>query len=291
MRQTVVTAARCPLMAGPAAESEQLDELLLGWSAEILEEAAPGWYRVCSTYGYEGYAPAAAFCAGPEQAAAFTALPKAVVRAAYCSILAEPSVRSWPVAEATRGALVVPLSRPDAEDWIKVALPNGADGYTKSCYLSEYYKKPDLPEAQFRRAVADAALSYLGSSYRWGGKSPLGIDCSGLAFMAYWLNGATIFRDARIEPGFPVREIPRSSVKRGDLLYFPGHVAVYLEDGRYVHSTARAGGVVINSLDPAACGYRADLAQNLISVGSIFSRSPCQAPKTPSSLDKTGDNC
>ena len=287
MRQTVVIATRCPLMSAPTLEIEQLDELLLGWEAEILEETAPGWYRARSAYGYEGYAPASALCASAEQAAAFSALPKAMVCAAYCSVLAEPNVRSWPVAEATRGALVAPVAPAEESGWVKIALPDGAEGYTKSCYLSQYYKNPCLPEPQFRRAVADAALSYLGSSYRWGGKSPLGIDCSGLAFMAYWLNGVTIFRDARIEPGFPVCEIPRSALKQGDLLYFPGHVAVYLGGGQYVHSTARSGGVVINSLDPAACGYRADLAQSLTAAGSIFPHSP----GAPASLDKTGGNC
>ena len=41
--------------------------------------------------------------------------------------------------------------------------------------------------------------------------------------------------------------------KRGDALYFPGHIALYLGEGRYIHSTgaARSGGVGLHSLDPA----------------------------------------
>ena len=40
----------------------------------------------------------------------------------------------------------------------------------------------------------------------------------------------------------------------GDLLYFPGHIAMYIGDGKYIHSTGKAGsgGVVINSLNPVS---------------------------------------
>lgn len=272
MRRTVVTATRCPLLREPAWESEQLDELLLGWSAEILDCPGPGWYRVRSGYGYEGFAPAAALCAAPERAAAFAARPARTVLRGFCTALAAPRVQNWPVAELTRGALVVPLGGADESGWVKIALPDGQTGYTKRSFLDNIYNQFPKSQAEFRRGVAETALTYLGTHYRWGGKSPLGIDCSGLAFMAYWLNGVTICRDAHLDPGFPVRPISPLEARQGDLLYFPGHVAVYLGGGTYVHATARDGsdGVVLNSLDPAAPHYRADLAQSLTAVGSIF---------------------
>lgn len=272
MKHTVVTATRCPLMREPARQCEQVDELLLGWRVEILEQAAPGWYRVRSDYHYEGFAPAAALCADEGRTAAFVSLPLQVVTKGFCAVLAAPKVQSWPVAELTRGALIAPLSGADENGWVTVALPDGRAGYIRRSHLGPYCNAPCPDEEAFRRAAAETALSYLGSSYRWGGKSPLGIDCSGLAFMAYWLNGVTIFRDARIEPGFPVRPTSRSEMKQGDLLYFPGHMAVYLGDGVYVHATARDGsdGVVLNSLDPAAPHYRADLAGSITAIGSVF---------------------
>lgn len=86
------------------------------------------------------------------------------------------------------------------------------------------------------------------------------------------LNGVYIYRDARLMPEFPVRQISYDNIKEGDLLYFPGHVAMYIGNGEYIHSTARPGsdGVVINSLNPAADNYRRDLAESIYAAGSVF---------------------
>ena len=115
-------------------------------------------------------------------------------------------------------------------------------------------------------------MTYLGVQYRWGGKSTAGIDCSGLTSMSYMINGVLIYRDAQLKEGFPVHEIPREQMRKGDLLYFPGHIAMYIGENRYIHSTGRAGsgGVVINSFDPLSPDFRADLVKSLYAVGSIF---------------------
>lgn len=76
-------------------------------------------------------------------------------------------------------------------------------------------------------------------------------------------------------PGFPIREIPMGNpAETGDLLFFPGHVAVSLGEGRFVHSTAYpgCGCVTVNSLNEGDPDYREDLKKRLIAVGSIFSQ-------------------
>ena len=127
-------------------------------------------------------------------------------------------------------------------------------------------------EDAFRAAVCAQAKKYRGTEYRWGGKSGRGIDCSGLVSSAYMQCGVLIYRDARIVEGWPMHEIPKEQVQRGDALYFPGHIALYLGEGRYIHSTGAAGsgGVVLNSLDPADPLYREDLVKSLYAVGSVF---------------------
>ena len=130
----------------------------------------------------------------------------------------------------------------------------------------------DGSEEAFRDAVCAQAKKYQGTEYRWGGKSGRGIDCSGLVSSAYMQCGVLIYRDARIVEGWPMHQIPFADKKRGDALYFPGHIALYLGEGRYIHSTgaSASGGVVINSLDPADPLYREDLVKSLYAVGSVF---------------------
>ena len=125
---------------------------------------------------------------------------------------------------------------------------------------------------KFRMGLCEVAKKYLGTQYRWGGRSGAGIDCSGLVSTAYRRCGIHIYRDAKIVEGWPMRQITLEEAKPGDALYFPGHIALYLGNGSYIHSTARAGsnGVVINSLNPEDPDYREDLVKSLYAVGTIF---------------------
>ena len=172
----------------------------------------------------------------------------------------------------------------EREGWARVELADSRVGYMRNQFLSE--KKfsqagawlDGLPQAEiadenaFRRAVAETAKTYLGVQYRWGGKTTAGIDCSGLVSASYMLNGILIYRDAKIMEGFPLKEIKKEDMKMGDLLFFPGHVAMYLGDGLYIHSTGKigSGGVVFNSLNPDSPIYRQDLVDCMKAVGSIF---------------------
>ena len=114
--------------------------------------------------------------------------------------------------------------------------------------------------------------SYLGTQYRWAGKSPAGIDCSGLTFMCYLMNGILIYRDAEIKEGYPVHKISIEQMQPADLLYFPNHVAMYIGDGMYIHATGneRSFGCVINSLLKEEFHYRKDLAEHILAVGSVW---------------------
>lgn len=130
----------------------------------------------------------------------------------------------------------------------------------------------DAGEEKLREQLTVSAREFLGTQYRWGGKSSQGIDCSGLVFMSYLDHGILLYRDAQIMTGYPVKEISREQLKKGDLLFFPGHVAMYLGEQRYIHATGyvKTPYVTINSLRKSDPDYRKDLAEKITGYGSIF---------------------
>ena len=279
----------------PSAVSGLEDEVLYGMRVEILSTCPSKdaddntqWCHVRTHYRYEGYCrleelvtenactktDASTDISAQNPVSTFENGNLKIIMQPYADILSEPRVQGICLQSIPRGGRIRVLgSVPEKEGWMEVALVDGQIGYTKEKYIGEYYSKIfTTDEDTFRKRVVEMAKLYMGTQYRWGGKSPLGIDCSGMTSMSYMLCGVMIYRDASIKEGFPVKEIPYEEKKPGDLLYFPGHIAMYMGDDMYIHSTGRNGsdGVVINSLNLAHELYREDLVQSLKCVGSIF---------------------
>lgn len=269
--KAIVNKAVCMLHSRPCRESSLADEVLYGMVVELLEEATPGWYRVRTHYRYEGFAAAEDLLT--ENVDFWEQQPKLMVlNKNNCDVLSEAKVQGYPMQELVRGALVIPED--EAKDgWQKVRLADGRTGFVPASIMVPQPLEPvSQDETQLRRALVDAAMLYQGTHYRWGGKSPRGIDCSGLCSMAYMLCGILIYRDADIREGFPIREISMDRIAPGDLLFFPGHVAMYIGEGKYCHSTGRAGsnGFAVNSLNPLDADYREDLHRSITKIGSYF---------------------
>ncbi len=271
--KAIVNKTTCALLAAPTRESTLVDEVLYGMVVDILEEVAPGWYKVRTHYRYEGIVAAEDLIIGDEAAAWWESLPKKIVcHKNTCDVLGAPKVQGYFILSVTRGGLVSPVGEPE-KGWQKVILADKREGYMPAAILDQYHTKPlSENEEELRQALVDAAMLYQGTHYRWGGKSPLGIDCSGLVSTAYMLCGILIYRDADIREGFPIHEISLEQIRTGDLLFFPGHVAMYMGNGRYCHSTGRNGdnGFAINSLNPEHPDFRADLKEQITQVGSYF---------------------
>lgn len=258
-----------PIRLRPGFDSEMADEGLFGMVAGLLDKAGDGWYYVETHYKYNGYIHESDMIIDDKRAAEWKKTACNTITHSIADVMAAPAYRSYIVEVLARGAIVLATGN-ERDGWVEVELPDKRRGWVRGPYvgrLKTTFDKAD--EDVLRESLVDTALSYIGTQYRWGGRSPLGIDCSGLCSIAYLLNGIIIYRDAVLKDEY-MKRIDIKRIKPADLLFFPGHVAMYIGEDRYVHSSSSINGVGINSLNPCYSGYREDLAREIIGIGTIF---------------------
>jgi len=97
-------------------------------------------------------------------------------------------------------------------------------------------------------AVSIAEL-FLGTPYLWGGRGAGGIDCSGLVQIALAATGVAVPRDTDQQRAHVGRELADGdTLRRGDLVFFPGHVGLMVDDSRLLHANAYWMSTVIEPL-------------------------------------------
>jgi cell wall-associated NlpC family hydrolase len=93
----------------------------------------------------------------------------------------------------------------------------------------------DIPASAAGSAVVSIGMRYLGVPYLWGGSTPAGMDCSGFTSYVFAQVGIDLPRTSS-EQRYAGTEVPWSQAQPGDLLWSPGHIAIYAGDGMQIEA-------------------------------------------------------
>jgi len=217
----VVVDAIAPLREAPATDAEMLTQTLKGERVTIYDRNGEGfaWGQLNSD-GYVGWIPDAAL--GKP-----TAAPTHKITALRTFAFPAASIKQPPIDTLSIGALVT-VAREDS------AFAVTREGW----YLPRrHVGNLDAMEKDFV-AVAER---FVGTPYLWGGKSSLGIDCSGLVQIALNAAGTGCPRDSDMQQDGLGRALSAAEMKnlqRGDLIFWKGHVAIVRDTNTIVHANA-----------------------------------------------------
>ncbi len=115
-------------------------------------------------------------------------------------------------------------------------------------------KSDELSDLSIRERLVIFAKKMMHLPYKFGGNTPLGIDCSAFVQKAYSFIGMNIPRSAREQFRFG-EVIDKEELSVGDLVFFrtyasfPSHVGIYLGNNLFIHASSKAKKITIDSLD------------------------------------------
>lgn len=221
-----VVAPTAPIRAEPYPDAPLLSEALAGEDVRVFDETAEGWaWGQLETDGYVGWFPADAL--GTARAE-----PTHCVTALRTFLYPGPDLKLPPLAALSIGSRLV-LGEEVVTRGTTYRRVIGV-GAVAARHVSPLGAEP----AGDFVAVAER---FLGTPYLWGGRSSLGLDCSGLVQLSLMMAGRAAPRDSDQQEaslGTPLAGGVEAPLGRGDLIFWRGHVGIMSDAKTLLHANA-----------------------------------------------------
>jgi cell wall-associated NlpC family hydrolase len=212
----------------PSVDAPPSSQLLPGEQFAVLEISG-GWaWGYCRHDHYVGYVEAIALIDAPPATH--------IVSAIEAPVLPEPDIHVPHLASLPMGSRV---TGHEQAGFLATDV-----GYVAFTHVREI--------GAFEHDPVRVAERLVGSPYLLGGRSPLGIDCSGLVQLSLAFCGIPAPRDSDQQRALGRALDDGAPPERGDIVLFDGHIGIMTDESQLIHATARRGAVVVEPLADVA---------------------------------------
>ena len=229
----IVATPIAPMRKAADAGSGLVTEALLGERVQVEETGCDHVRAELEEDGYIGYLPASALAAPGGAAPSHRIIVPKTFR------FSAPDIKS-----SVLGGLYLNCR-------VAVSDHDGDERFGRLDSGGFVLRAMTAPLARVAGDPATVAEQFLGVPYLWGGKSYEGLDCSGLVQLALQASGIAAPRDSHMieaAVGRPVEGAGEASLRRGDLVFWKGHVGMMLDEARIVHANGHHMKVVVEPL-------------------------------------------